>query len=149
MQLCTQNILAAKGGCICTPLTPPKSATGTSLVPRPGERGYLGTGLIPAYRCHENSAVCTPDPIERLRVTSQGAWLPLILMLQSCKFLKIILEAQVTQICSMDILRLTIDFIKMSKVWSLCMKFYGAWQLLAMRHSTPYLRTKLWRMAKY
>ena len=28
MQLCRQNtLLAAKGGCICTPLTPPKSAT--------------------------------------------------------------------------------------------------------------------------
>ena len=78
-----------------------------------------------------------PDhAIERLHVTSQGAWLPLILMLQSCKFLKVILEAQVTQICSMDILRLTIDFIKMSKVWSLCMEFYGAWQLLAM-HQGP------------
>ena len=66
--------------------------------------------------------------IERLHVTSQGAWLSLILMLQSCKFFKVILEVQVTQICSMDILRLTIDFIKMSKVWSLCMEFYGAWQ---------------------
>ena len=40
-----------------------------------------------------------------------GAWLPLNLMLQSCKFYEVILEAQVTQICSMDILRLTIDFI--------------------------------------
>ena len=76
--------------------------------------------------------------IERLHVMSQGVWLPLILMLQSCKLLKVILEAQVTQICSMDILRLTIDFIKMSKGWSLCTEFYGAWQLLAMRHSTPY-----------
>jgi len=66
--------------------------------------------------------------IEQLRVTSQGVWLHLILMLQSCKFFKVILEAQVTQICRMDILRLTIDFIKMSKVWSLCMEFYGAWQ---------------------
>ena len=56
---------------------------------------------------------------------------------------KVILEAQVTQICSMDILRLTVDFIKMSKVWSLCMEFYGAWQEVAMRHRTPYLRTKL------
>ena len=83
------------------------------------------------------------NSIERLRVTSQGVWLPLILMLQSCKFFKVILEAQVTQICSMDILRLTIDFIKMSKVWSLCMEFYGAWQEVAMRHRTPYLRTKL------
>ena len=55
-------------------------------------------------------------PIEQLYVMSQGVWLPLILMLQSCKFFKVILEAQVTQICSMDILRLTIDFIKMSKV---------------------------------
>ena len=43
-----------------------------------------------------------------------------------------ILEAQVTQICSMDILSLTIDFIKMSSVWSLSMEFYDAWQLLAM-----------------
>ena len=76
-------------------------------------------------------------------MTSQGVWLPLILMLQSCKFFKVILEAQVTQICSMDILRLTIDFIKMSKVWSLSMEFYGAWQEVAMRHRTPYLRTKL------
>ena len=82
--------------------------------------------------------------IERLRVTSQGVWLPLILMLQSCKFFKVILEAQVTQICSMDILRLTIDFIKMSKVWFLCMEFYGAWQEVAMHHRTPYIRTKLW-----
>ena len=63
--------------------------------------------------------------IERLHVTSQGAWLSLVLMLQSCKFFKVILEVQVTQICSMDILRLTIDFIKMSKVWSLCMEFYA------------------------
>jgi len=31
----------------------------------------------------------------------------------------------------MDILRLTIDFIKMSKVWSLWMEFYGAWQEVA------------------
>ena len=44
----------------------------------------------------------------------QGVWLSLILMLQSCNFFKVILEAQVTRICSMDILRLTIDFIKMS-----------------------------------
>ena len=50
---------------------------------------------------------------------SHGAWLPLILMLQSCKFLKVILEAQATQICSMDILRLTIDFLKFGPyVWS-------------------------------
>ena len=47
------------------------------------------------------------------------------------------------QICSIDILSLTIDF-KMSSVWSLCMEFYGAWQLLAMHHRTLYLRTKLW-----
>ena len=59
-----------------------------------------------------------------------GVWLPLILMLQSCKFFTVILEAQVTQICSMDILRLTIDFIRMFKVWSLCI--YGV----------------LWRMAR-
>ena len=44
---------------------------------------------------------------------------------------KVILEAQVTQICSMDILRLTIDFIKCPKVWSLWMEFYGAWQEVA------------------
>ena len=62
---------------------------------------------------------------------SQGVWLPL---LQSCNFFKVILEAQVAQMCSMDILRLTIGFIKMSKVWSLCMEFYGAWQEVAMRH---------------
>ena len=50
----------------------------------------------------------------------RGAWLPLILMLQSCKFLKVILEAQAIQICSIDILRLTIDdFLKFgSYVWS-------------------------------
>ena len=40
----------------------------------------------------------------------------------------VILEAQVTQICSMNILRLITDFIKMSKVWFLSMEFYGAWQ---------------------
>ena len=33
----------------------------------------------------------------------QGVWPPLILMLLSCKYLKIILEAQLTQICSIDI----------------------------------------------
>ena len=65
-----------------------------------------------------------------------GVWFPLILMLQSCKFLKLILEAQVIQLCSMDILRLTIDFRKMYKVWSLCMEFYGAWQEVAMHHRT-------------
>ena len=32
----------------------------------------------------------------------------------------------------------------MPKVWSLSMEFYGAWQLLAMRHRTPCIRTKLW-----
>ena len=32
----------------------------------------------------------------------------------------------------------------MSKVWSLCMEFYGAWQEVAMHHRTPYTRTKLW-----
>ena len=37
----------------------------------------------------------------------------------------VILEAQVTQICSMNDLRLITDFIKMSKVWSLSMEFYG------------------------
>ena len=42
---------------------------------------------------------------------------------------------------SMDILRLTIEFIKMSKFWSLCIEFYGTCQLLAMRHRTPYLYT--------
>ena len=39
----------------------------------------------------------------------------------------VILEAQVTQICSMNILRLITDFIKISKVWFLSMEFYGAW----------------------
>ena len=29
-----------------------------------------------------------------------------------------------------------VDFIKMSKVWSLCMEYYGAWQEVAMRHRT-------------
>ena len=95
------------------------------------------------YRyCPCNCKGHRPD-IEQLRVMSQGVWLPLILMLQSCKFFKVILEAQITQICSMDILRLTIDFIKMSKVWFLCMEFYGAWQEVAKRHRTPYIRTKL------
>ena len=28
----------------------------------------------------------------------------------------------------MKVLDLMVDFIKMSKVWSLCMEFYGAWQ---------------------
>ena len=42
----------------------------------------------------------------------QGVWLPLILMLQSCKFFKVILEAQVTQICSMDILRCSYATLK-------------------------------------
>ena len=44
---------------------------------------------------------------------------------------------------SMDILRLTLDFIKIPKIRSLCMEFYGAWQLLAMCHRTLYIRTKL------
>ena len=99
-----------------------------SLIPRPltdlsrsrGEKS--GEGLV---------------PIERLHVTSQGTWLPLILMLQSWNFM-VILEAQVTQICSMNILRLITDFIKMSKVSFLSMEFYGAWQLLATHHRTPY-----------
>ena len=43
----------------------------------------------------------------------------------------VILEAQITQICSMNVLRLITDFIKMSKVWFLSMEFYGVWQLLA------------------
>ena len=39
-----------------------------------------------------------------------------------------------------------VDFIKMSKVWSLCMEFYGALHhrtpcILAMHHRTPYIRT--------
>ena len=46
------------------------------------------------------------ESIERLHVMSQGVWLPLILILQSCEFVKAILEAQVTQICSVDILSL-------------------------------------------
>ena len=46
----------------------------------------------------------------------------------------VILEAQVTQICSMNVLRLITDFIKMSKVWFLSMEFYGTWQEVAMRH---------------
>ena len=33
---------------------------------------------------------------------------------------------------------------KNSNVWSLCMQFYGRWQVLAMRHRTLYLSTKLW-----
>ena len=37
-------------------------------------------------------------------------------------------------------LSLTID---LSNVWSLCMEFYVTWQLIAMCHKTPYLRTKL------
>ena len=53
----------------------------------------------------------------------QGAWLPLILMLQNWKFFMVILEAQITQICSMNVLRLITDFIKMSKVWFLSMEF--------------------------
>ena len=76
-----------------------------------------------------------------LYVTSQGAQRPLISILQTTKFCKVILEAHLTQTCSMDILRLTIEFIKMSKFWSLCIEFYGACQLLAMRHRTPYLYT--------
>ena len=65
-----------------------------------------------------------------------GVVASLILILQSCKFLNVILGAQVTQICSMDILRLTIDFIKMSKIWFLSMEFYGTWQLRAIKLHT-------------
>ena len=73
--------------------------------------------------------VVTPiGTIERLYVTSQGAWPPLILMLQIWKFFMVILEAQVTQIYSMNLLRLITDFIKMSKVWFLSIEFYGVWQ---------------------
>ena len=43
----------------------------------------------------------------------------------------VILEAKVTQIYSMNVLRLITDFIKMSKVWSLSMEFYGVWQEVA------------------
>ena len=52
----------------------------------------------------------------------------------------VILEAQVTQICSMNVLRLITDFIKMSKVWFLSMEFYGAWQEVATHHTfhAPY-----------
>ena len=39
----------------------------------------------------------------------------------------------------MKVLDLMVDFIKMSKVWSLCMEFYGAWQKVAMCHKTPYI----------
>ena len=35
----------------------------------------------------------------------------------------------------MKVLDLMVDFIKMSKVWSLCMEFYGAWQEIAMHHN--------------
>ena len=70
-------------------------------------------------------------PYRAVALTSQGAWLPLILMLQSWNFFMVILEAQVTQICSMNVLRLITDFIKMSKVWFLSMEFYGVWQEVA------------------
>ena len=50
---------------------------------------------------------------------SEGVWLPLILMLQSCKFFKVILEAQVTQICSMDILRCSYATVKYYQSWLL------------------------------
>ena len=36
----------------------------------------------------------------------------------------------------MKVLDHIVDFIKMSKIWSLSMEFYGAWQLLAMHHRT-------------
>ena len=55
---------------------------------------------------------------------------------------KVILEAQVTQICSMDILRLTIGFIKMSKVWSLCRRMATSCHQCAIELHT-YIRTKL------
>ena len=42
----------------------------------------------------------------------------------------------------MKVLDLMVDLIKMSKVWSLSMEFYGTWQEVAMRHRTPYIRTK-------
>ena len=51
----------------------------------------------------------------------KGAWLPLIFMLQSCEFLKVILEAQVIQIYSMDILNVTID--------SLVLKYGVLWRM--------------------
>ena len=34
---------------------------------------------------------------------------------------------------------LMVDFIKMSKVSSLSMEYYGAWQEVTMRHRTPYI----------
>ena len=36
-----------------------------------------------------------------------------------------------------------VDFTKMSQVW-----FYGAWQEVAMRHRTPYIKTKHWTFYK-
>ena len=63
-------------------------------------------------------------------------------MLQELQIFKVILEAQVTQICNMDILKLIIDFIKMSKVLSLSMEFYGAWQEVAMHHRTPEVKNQ-------
>ena len=66
----------------------------------------------------------------------QGVWLPLILMLQSCKFFKVILEAQVTQICSMDILRLTTDFIKNVQSLVLMYGVYGIFRKSTIRSKT-------------
>ena len=42
----------------------------------------------------------------------------------------------------MKALDLMVDFIKMSKVWSLCMEFCGAWQSLVLMYGV------LWHMAR-
>ena len=48
-----------------------------------------------------------------------------------------------SQIAFMKVIGLTVDFLKIVKLWRLSTEFYGVWQLFALHHRTQYLNAKV------
>ena len=48
-----------------------------------------------------------------------------------------------TQISSMKVIGLMVDFLKIVKLWHLSTEFHGVWQKVALRHITQYFNAKV------
>ena len=48
-----------------------------------------------------------------------------------------------TQISNMKVIGLTVDFLKIVKLWGLSTEFYGVGQKVATHHRTQYLNAKV------
>ena len=118
------------------------------LMKRPSSTCHFHSAQMRMLHHWQKFSLAWPDSRVALQYTPctraaacdvQGVWLPLILMLQSCKFLKVILEAQVTQICSMDILRLTIK-----NVQSLVLMHGVLWCILKDQTLDMFIKSTIW-----